>query len=541
MADNCIFNVADDIQKFHAAFPGSPAERYILSRGISKEIAARFKLGYSFAAPDFGEKLNTLDALVIPTSDNSYVARKLDPNCAHATRYANSMGVSHLFNQEALYQTKQPIFITEGAIDAMSIIQSGGEAVALNSTAAVKGFLRLVEKDRPKQNIIIAMDADSAGRTAAGELAAGLARLAIPYILISDWLGYKDANEMLLKDQAAFEKFISVTVDAAKQAIPEMSKKDKELLDMFMGNRMDNNIPNMLAQIAENAARPRISTGFPELDEALGGGILPGLTLVAAMSSLGKTTFVVQMVANLAKQGQDVLFFSLEMSRLDLFAKNISRHTFELDVKHSDALGQSTSEILNGDYIRTGNADLKNHFQKAVAEYSKYSDKLTVIEGFCDIGASQVKQITEDYIRLTGRKPVVVIDYMQLLQPSDARMTDKQNMDVAIKYLKQVVAMGVPVFAISSLNRQSYDSPVSLGSLKETGNLEYSAELVLALDFAAMYQAIRDGKPKEFDLNVEKEKAVREVLLTVLKNRNGPVGGQIPLAFYPEYNYFVER
>lgn len=93
----------------------------------------------------------------------------------------------------------------------------------------------------------------------------------------------------------------------------------------------------------------------------------------------------------------------------------------------------------------------------------------------------------------------------------------------------------------SSDLRQSYDSPVTLSSLKETGSLEYSAETVLSLDFEAMYNAHRSGNPKSFDLDTEKKKEVRNVLLTVLKCRNGPMGMQIPMVFYPKYNYFSEK
>ena len=296
---------------------------------------------------------------------------------------------------------------------------------------------------------------------------------------------------------------------------------------------------NLNSCIEDNAQQQRISTGIAQLDKALGGGIMPGLHLVAAMSSLGKTTLVIQMVAEMAKQGQDILFFSLEMSRLDLFAKNISRHTFELNPKKFQTLGQSTNDILNGTANAAENKELKAHFQKAVQAYQQYADKLNVLEGFDGINIDQLVQWTEDYIRLIGRKPVVVIDYIQLLQPTNPKYTDKQNMDYAIKGLKKIAARGVSVFAISSLNRASYDSPVSLGSMKETGNLEYCAETVLAIDFQAMYQALSEKGAKKFDLNVEKSKDRREVVLTILKNRNGPVGDHINMVFYPRYNYFA--
>jgi len=56
-------------------------------------------------------------------------------------------------------------------------------------------------------------------------------------------------------------------------------------------------------------------TGFSNLDE-LTGGLYPGLYVVGAISSLGKTTFVHQIGDQLAEQGDHVLFFSLEQSRL---------------------------------------------------------------------------------------------------------------------------------------------------------------------------------------------------------------------------------
>jgi replicative DNA helicase len=315
-----------------------------------------------------------------------------------------------------------------------------------------------------------------------------------------------------------------------------LNEADREILELLNQNRMDNCIGDLLSTISERSIDPRVSTGFSELDDILG-GIPAGLHVVAAMSSLGKTTLVVQMCASMAQQGQDILFFTLEMSRLELFAKNISRHSFELDIRNHAQTGFSTNDIVSGYPERSGNQVLKAHLQKSVEAYRTYADRLTVIEGHGDITAARVRELTESYIRLTGRVPVVVIDYLQLLQPTDIHMTDKQNIDASIAELKRLTAQGCPVIAISSLNRASYDSPVTMASLKESGNIEYSSESILALDLQAMYDAQRQNA-KGFDLNAEKQKPARAVLLTVLKNRNGRVGDQIPMLFYPKYNYF---
>ena len=56
----------------------------------------------------------------------------------------------------------------------------------------------------------------------------------------------------------------------------------------------------------------RYPTGFPELDKALSGGLVAGLHCIGAISSLGKTTFVLQMAENMASTGIPVIIFSLE-------------------------------------------------------------------------------------------------------------------------------------------------------------------------------------------------------------------------------------
>lgn len=83
--------------------------------------------------------------------------------------------------------------------------------------------------------------------------------------------------------------------------------------------------------IALQAERPPLSTGFSKLDAALDGGLYDGLYVMGAVSSLGKTAFCMQMADNLARQGRDVLIFTLEMTAFELMARSISRETFLAD------------------------------------------------------------------------------------------------------------------------------------------------------------------------------------------------------------------
>ena len=172
-------NIKKCIQNAINRFPNSAAEEYILARGISKESAYKYGLGSTTVALENGA--GTAEALLIPTSDTSYITRRITVESDSSNRYANSPGQSYLFNESVLHSTTSPVFVAEGAIDALSIIECGFHAVSLNSTSGVGRLLFLLEKEQPPCNIIIALDQDDAGRKAAAVLAAGLQRIEIPF------------------------------------------------------------------------------------------------------------------------------------------------------------------------------------------------------------------------------------------------------------------------------------------------------------------------------------------------------------------------
>lgn len=142
---------------------------------------------------------------------------------------------------------------------------------------------------------------------------------------------------------------------------------------------------------------------------------------------------------------------------------------------------------------------------------------------------------------LTGRTPVVFIDYLQMIPATNDRYTDKQNIDKIMLVLRQMKNQGILLFVISSLSRASYDSPISMSSFKESGNIEFGTDVALALDFEAMYNNIdkKTGK-SAIDLNYERRRDPRKVALTVLKNWMGETGTQISYDFYPDKNIFKE-
>lgn len=507
------------------------ATNYPEKRGLSKAILDRFKIGYveNWKLPDVSENVPTSPRLIIPVTKTSYLARDTRENMPEYQEiYAKiKVGGSDIFNGRAFIEDlDKPIFIVEGEIDALSIMEVGGVAVGLGSTSNAKKLLKILEGKKLERPLILALDNDSAGRRAQDELAKLLQDKKIPYITAElTTKDAKDPNDMLVRDRGAFEARV-------EKAISE-TRDDKE---KYLETSTDNYIQDFVDGIADSVNTPYIPTGFKGIDEALDGGLYEGLYIVGAISSLGKTTLVTQIADQVAKQGHDVLIFSLEMARSELMAKSISRHTvIEVldtggDMKNAKTVRGITAGVRYANYNDTEKELIKN----AVTAYSDYAKHIYITEGIGDLGARQVRETVEKHVQYTGNTPLVIIDYLQILAPYNERATDKQNTDKAVMELKRISRdFKTTVIGISSFNRDNYNNAVSMQSFKESGAIEYSSDVLIGLQ-------LKGAGDKDFDPTEAKKKNPREIELVILKNRNGQTGTKIPLEFYPLFNYFTE-
>jgi replicative DNA helicase len=90
----------------------------------------------------------------------------------------------------------------------------------------------------------------------------------------------------------------------------------------------------------------------------------------------------------------------------------------------------------------------------------------------------------------------------------------------------------IPILLISSFNRDSYHSPVSLKSYKESGGIEYSADTLIGIQ-------LRNIGCKGFDINKAMRQPVRDLELVILKQRYGELG-DLPIFFNPSANIFSD-
>ena len=290
---------------------------------------------------------------------------------------------------------------------------------------------------------------------------------------------------------------------------------------------------------------PAIPTGFSILDgpEALDGGLYPGLYIIGAMPSAGKTTFVEQIADYIAAAGNDVLFFSLEMSTFELIARSISRKTYEIakmnvesEKRPKDYLkcARKTRDLMRFDCVIDFSFDELEIMSAAQVEYRDTSAKnIYIFEADGQIGVDYIRQQVEEHFENTGRRAVIVIDYIQLLKPADVRGTDKQNMDFNMLALKQISRdFRAPLIGISSYSRTGYEGEARMQSARDSSSIEYSCDVMLGIHY-------KGAEDKEnFNIDEAKNQDVREVVISVLKNRNGVTGTKILFEYIAKYNYF---
>lgn len=499
---------------------------YLASRGISKEIGDKYHL---FISNEVYEDKNIgtegTSRIVVPIYyDNepiSYVARALTEVEGRA-KALNSAGTQIPLNIEYITKELQPgddkfIYICEGWADALSFEDVGKKAIALHSTQQINKLKEYIEKNTftsSKYTYMLCCDNDEAGHKANSELAEYFTDKNINYHKVSIPKEYKDVNEW----------YISI------------GNKDifKGLLNPFKNqtvlNYIDDSFLNDIERMKGFKGR---STGFKNLDKEIN-GVVPGLYVLGAISSLGKTTYITQLADQMASRGEHIIFFSLEQSRFELVAKSISRQTCILNPKEA----KTSLAIMQ-------NTDVADITIKAVEQYQPIAHNTIIVEGNFNINVISIREYVEQYIAFTGIKPVVVLDYLQILRPINDRLTDKQQVDYNVTELKRISRdYDIPIFVICSFNRDNYTTTVDFTSFKESGAIEYSADVVMGLQLKVMEEIQEMKKPTisqiRNKINDAKNETPRRVELIGLKNRNGKSYFKCNYKYYPAFNYFEE-
>ena len=263
---------------------------------------------------------------------------------------------------------------------------------------------------------------------------------------------------------------------------------------------------------ASESAIPGISTGLPDLDNAILGLNGGDFALVAARPGMGKTSIALNIARHVGKtSGKTVAVFSLEMSREQLVTRLLS-----------------AEGLVDGKKLQTGRLT-EDEWRRIAAA----SGVLSATDIRIDDNPSLTVADMNAQCRRIKNLGLVVIDYLQLMQSAgsgNSWSNESRTQAVSdISRMMKIMAkeLNVPVLCLSQLSRantQRQNKRPMLSDLRESGAIEQDADVVVALHREGYYD------PEYENPN--------EVELIILKNRRGETG-TLYMMWLPEYTSFV--
>ena len=555
--------VAADISRYRKSPVLVPKQ---FARGIEQSTFTKFGVTFDAAFVTVESRLDHYPCqptrrIIFPCK-NFYLARladRIDDYPEFARKYIKpkyNAGSVEIFNDAAIDEapTGSVIYAVEGIFDALSLLQIGAEGVvAINGAPQWKKLVdRIKTRATDGLKVVILFDDDNAGRQAAENTKQALRRAHVPAIArflpraTNDTSDEKnDANWLLrafgadalresffqaldksdedfatIAAQIEFGKFGGLKSSFDTQ-IPKTAQTPQNeaarALKIDFNNREDSVFQDESAYFSQNfdedvQRRRKFAnrkTGFANIDEHQ--IFAPGLYILGGLPSIGKTTFAWQLADNLSAVGEAIFYISYEMSIAQLRAKTISHRVYEID--HNSRL--SSAQIAIGGWNRTVDSVVTNlktstrifRTLQATSEHS--ADKLiTLLDKIC---------VTLE------KPPVIFIDYLQRM-PRPPKMDVREGVSANARVLKDFqLKTNSTVIALSSFNRDNYSAPVSFESFKETGEIEYSADVMWGLQLYCVNRAT--GKifdDRQAFANAKKQQP-REMQLRCVKNREGNV------------------
>ncbi len=279
-------------------------------------------------------------------------------------------------------------------------------------------------------------------------------------------------------------------------------------------------IPEVMTKLdelaKEGSPKHGIKTKYRGLDNLLNGLHNSDLVILAARPAVGKTSFAMNIVENVASQGYSCAVFSLEMGKEQI----AQRLLFSV-------AGVSMERAMKGQINKT-----------EWIKIAKARDVLSKCKIYVDDSAIVTPQQILSKCRRLKRKhglDLVVVDYIQLMSPDKNRKSDNRQQEITeisrnLKILAKEI--NIPVIALSQLSRavETRKGRPVLADLRESGAIEQDADIVMFIhrpDKSATEKELAEGTVKQ---------NVAEIIIE--KHRSGPTG-LIKLYFKGEYTKFV--
>jgi replicative DNA helicase len=337
----------------------------------------------------------------------------------------------------------------------------------------------------------------------------------------------------IVKDRALLRNLLSATydiqasvhghealprelVERAEKTILEVAHDDRQKDFRKVGDVLHGEITKWQKLSSEGQQLTGTPSGFADLD-AITGGFQPGnLIIIAARPSMGKSALVTNIAENVAldkDRARPVALFSLEMSEAELAQRFIA-----------------SQAAIKGDDLRKGRLKEESKWKRVLRVAGEYDAAPLFVDDSSDIGILDVRAKAR---RLHQQSPdglgLIILDYLQLMRAGariENRVQQVGEMSRGLKILAR--ELEVPVIALSQLSRgveSRTDKRPMLSDLRESGQIEQDADLVIFIYRDEYYNPETTDRPGEAEL-------------IIAKHRNGGLG-EVPLTFQNEYPRFL--
>jgi replicative DNA helicase len=308
-------------------------------------------------------------------------------------------------------------------------------------------------------------------------------------------------------------------VERAEKAMLEVAHDDRQKDFRRVGDVLHEEIDKWQQLSAEGRSLTGTPSGFHDLD-TITGGFQPGnLIVVAARPSMGKSSLVTNIAENVAlnrERPRPVALFSLEMAEAELAQRFIA-----------------SQASIKGDDLRKGRLKDESKWKRVLKVAGLYDAAPLYVDDSSDIGIldirAKARRLHQQTMAQHGGLGLIVVDYLQLMRADsriESRVQQVGEMSRGLKILAR--ELHVPVIALSQLSRgveSRTDKRPMLSDLRESGNIEQDADLVMFIYRDEYYHPETTDRPGEAEL-------------IIAKHRNGGLG-DVPLTFQNEYPRFL--
>lgn len=331
------------------------------------------------------------------------------------------------------------------------------------------------------------------------------------------------------KEQADKAKALSNQINAQIEAgnIPNALDTAKELSSL-QGMDKANEFEQLFLTNSEEALRNSIrdKVGGVASGYRLGGSdlILPSgaLSIFAAPTSHGKTAMLINLAVNLAQSIEgDIHLFSFEESAESILIKALNCYA-------NIRVSNNNRRDIEG-YFKGGDIKNPEFEEKAKQFFSELCDTGKLRIHYCDGDAETLTESIR-YLHKKSHVGAVLIDYMQLLNPSGKKKTysrQEEMKEVCISLKDTAVDTGLPIIVAAQFNREVVNKlRLHVSKIGEAGDIERVGNLIVGMWNNFLKPQGTDSELKQLDTSLS-----NTIYCEVLKNRDGEVGLKGDLLF----------